>query len=422
MHRAIQHQASRARALPSWASATLTLLASLGSASVLAQTAAELQTSPGTQGVQTQAVAEQPATPGVALAELSPQAPEQYVVQRGDTSWGIARLYLQQPWRWPQLWGMNKQAISNPHRIYPGQTLYLSREAGVARLSTLPPGSPEAAQGEPQVVRLSPHTRTQNLADLALPTLKPHLIEPFLVEPVVVDDATLEQAPRIIATTEERVLMASGHKAYVRGDATHPLLREPGDPRRFQVYRNAEALKDPQSGALLGYEAQYLGKAELLKGEGQEEYTDGQGQRVSEYVPATVLISAAKEEIRAGDRLLPAPERSFASYAPHAPEVEVDARVVSIYGSAKVAYAGQNQVVAINRGADDGLSPGHVLHLVTKGERIVDNTDPGRPTIKLPSERNGTAMVFRTFDRVSYVLLLEIENGVRVGDRLVNPR
>ena len=188
------------------------------------------------------------------------------------------------------------------------------------------------------------------------------------------------------------------------------------------MYRNAEALKDPQSGALLGYEAQYLGKAELLKGEGQEEYTDGQGQRVSEYVPATVLISAAKEEIRAGDRLLPAPERSFASYAPHAPEVEVDARVVSIYGSAKVAYAGQNQVVAINRGADDGLSPGHVLHLVTKGERIVDNTDPGRPTIKLPSERNGTAMVFRTFDRVSYVLLLEIENGVRVGDRLVNPR
>jgi len=110
------------------------------------------------------------------------------------------------------------------------------------------------------------------------------------------------------------------------------------------------------------------------------------------------------------------------SYTPRAPHVEVDARVVSIYGSTPVAYAAQNQVVAINVGTDDGIEPGHVLRLVTKGDRIRDNTDPQRATIKLPSERNGMAMVFRTFDRVSYALILEIETGVRVGDRLVNPQ
>ena len=366
---------------------------------------------------QQRATAQQVSERGIPLAELAANAPDTYTVKSGDTLWGISGMYLKRPWRWPELWGMNMKAIPNPHLIFPGQTLYLDKSEGFARLRTTAPGL-----GDSQTIKVSPRTRSDSLADSALPTLKPHLIEPFLVEPLVVDADTLLRAPRIVATTEDRVLMASGDRAYVRGDAAAPVSTEPGEPRFYRVFRDAVALKDPVTSEVLGYEAQYLGKAELLKGEGQEEYTDGQGQRVSEYVPATVLISAAKEEIRAGDRLLPAPERSFASYAPHAPEVEVDARVVSIYGSAKVAYAGQNQVVAINRGADDGLSPGHVLHLVTKGERIVDNTDPGRPTIKLPSERNGTAMVFRTFDRVSYVLLLEIENGVRVGDRLVNPR
>ena len=120
--------------------------------------------------------------------------------------------------------------------------------------------------------------------------------------------------------------------------------------------------------------------------------------------------------------MLPAPARTFTSYTPRSPGVDVDARVVSIYGSSAVAFAGQNQVVAINKGARDGVEPGHVLALLTKGERIQDSTDAAKTPLKLPSERNGVAMVFRTFDRVSYALLLEIRNGVRVGDRLVNPR
>ena len=132
-------------------------------------------------------------------------------------------------------------------------------------------------------------------------------------------------------------------------------------------------------------------------------------------------ITATREEIRAGDRLLPAPERTFISYTPHAPEGDVEARVVSIYGSA-FANAAQNQVIAINMGEDDGIQSGHVLNLMTQGDRIKDTTADARDMIKLPSESNGMAMVFRTFDRISYALILDVRTTVRVGDRLITPR
>ena len=361
------------------------------------------------------ATAQQVSERGIPLSELAPNAPDTYTVKRGDTLWGISSMYLKSPWRWPELWGMNLKAIPNPHLIFPGQTLYLDKEGGYARLRTAPPGTNET-------VRVSPRTRSDSLADTALPTLKPHLIEPFLVEPLIVDAQELLRAPRIVATTEQRVLMASGDRAYVRGDEASPVLAEAGEPRFYRVFRDAVALKDPQSGEILGYEAQYLGKAELVRGESFEDTPNGKGGYVSEYVPATVDLSATKEEIRAGDRLLPAPARTFTSYTPRAPQTEVNARVVSIYGSFAAAYAAQNQVVAINLGTQDGIEPGHVLTLLTQGERIKDKTDKSKALIKLPSENNGTAMVFRTFDRVSYALILEIQTGVRVGDRLVNPR
>ncbi len=362
------------------------------------------------------ATAQQVAERGVPLEELAPNAPDTYTVRRGDTLWDISGMYLQRPWRWPELWGMNLQAIANPHLIFPGQMLYLEKDGGYARLRT-------SRADVPETLRISPRTRSDSVADSALPTLKPHLIEPFLVEPLVVDAQVLQQAPRIVATTEQRVLMASGDRAYVRGDAASASLRaEPGAPRHYRVFRNAVPLKDPITAEILGYEAQYLGKAELVRGESFENVQNSSGGFTAEYVPATVDLTAAREEIRAGDRMLPAPARTFTSYTPRSPGVDVDARVVSIYGSSAVAFAGQNQVVAINKGARDGVEPGHVLALLTKGERIQDSTDAAKTPLKLPSESNGVAMVFRTFDRVSYALLLEIRNGVRVGDRLVNPR
>ena len=366
---------------------------------------------------QQRATAQQVSERGIPLAELAANAPDTYTVKSGDTLWGISGMYLKRPWRWPELWGMNMKAIANPHLIFPGQTLYLDKSEGFARLRTTAPGL-----GDSQTIKVSPRTRSDSLADSALPTLKPHLIEPFLVEPLVVDADTLLRAPRIVATTEDRVLMASGDRAYVRGDTAAPVSTEPGEPRFYRVFRDAVALKDPVTSEVLGYEAQYLGKAELVRGESFEDSTDNKGRTISEYVPATVDLSATKEEIRAGDRLLPAPARAFVSYTPRAPEMEVDARVVSIYGSFSAAYAAQNQVVAINKGSEDGIEAGHVLSLLTKGARIKDTTDKSKAMIKLPSESNGTAMVFRTFDRVSYALLLEIHTGVRVGDRLINPR
>ncbi len=360
------------------------------------------------------ATAQQVSERGIPLSELAPNAPDRYTVKRGDTLWGISGMYLLRPYRWPELWGMNLKAIPNPHLIFPGQTLYLDKEGGYARLRTSPPG-------ESETVRVSPRTRSDSLLGTALPTLRPHLIEPFLVEPVVVDASVLERAPRIVATTEERVLMAHGDRAYARGIDTAPLRVAPGEQRYYRVYRNAKPLKDPVSGEILGYEAQYLGKAELVRGETTEDVPDGKGGFTKDKVPATVDISGTKEEIRAGDRLLAEPGRGFVSYTPRAPERTVDARVVSIYGESAVAYAAQNQVVSINMGARDGLEPGHVLSILTKGERIKDATSESKEMIKLPSETNGMAMVFRTFDRVSYVLILDVRNGVRVGDRLVNP-
>ena len=360
------------------------------------------------------ATAQQVSERGIPLSELAPNAPDRYTVKRGDTLWGISGMYLLRPYRWPELWGMNLKAIPNPHLIFPGQTLYLDKEGGYARLRTSPPGASET-------VRVSPRTRSDSLLGTALPTLKPHLIEPFLVEPVVVDASVLERAPRIVATTEERVLMAQGDRAYARGIESAPLRVAPGEQRYYRVYRNAKPLKDPVSGDILGYEAQYLGKAELIRGETTEDVPDGKGGFTKDKVPATVDISGTKEEIRAGDRLLAEPGRGFVSYTPRAPERTVDARVVSIYGESAVAYAAQNQVVSINMGARDGMEPGHVLSILTKGERIKDATSDSKEMIKLPSETNGMAMVFRTFDRVSYVLILDVRNGVRVGDRLVNP-
>lgn len=359
--------------------------------------------------------AQQVAEKGIPVSELAPNAPDIYVVKRGDTLWDISRMYLKSPWRWPELWGMNLKALPNPHLIFPGQTLYLDKSDGYARLRTQPTGGSDT-------VRLSPRTRTDSLASLALPTLKTHLIAPFLVEPLVADAATIEQAPRLVATTDQRVLMAAGDRVYARGNPDAPLSTKPGQPRSFRVFREAIPLKDPVTGEVLGYEARYLGNAELARSETTEEISDGKGNLKQEPVPATVDITSTKEEIRAGDRMLPEPPRTFKNYIPHEPQTSVNARVVSIYGSAPVAVAGQNQVIAINMGTAQGMEPGHVLTLLTQGDRVRDTTAEGKPTIKLPSEHNGLAMVFLTFERVSYALLLDVRTGVRVGDRLVNPQ
>lgn len=370
------------------------------------------------------ATAEQVAQAGVPLSELSPNAPDQYTVKRGDTLWAISGLFLKSAWRWPELWGMNLQDIKNPHLIYPGQQLYLEKKDGRATLSTRPPGAPSATEGQPPLdtVRLSPRTRYENLAGGALPTLKTHLIEPFLAEPVIVDEVGFSGAPRIVATQEGRVLLTRGDRAYARGRGESTLVDDPTQKQKaYRVFRSAKPLKDPDTGEVLGYEAQYVGKALLARGESTQESIDKAGKPRTDIVPATIDIVAAKEEMRIGDRLLPEPAQELQNYVPRAPGGKMKARIVSVYGSA-VANAAQNQVVVINRGTRDGLESGHVMAILKDGARMLDKTDETRTELKLPDERNGLLMVFRTFEKLSYALILEITDGVKVGDHLVNPQ
>ena len=366
-------------------------------------------------------VAQQVASQGVPLAALAPNAPEEYTVRKGDTLWRISGMFLKSPWRWPELWGMNLKDIRNPHLIYPGQHLYLERVGDRAFLRT------GRADGQPgATIRVSPRNRVEMLGTGPLPTLEPHLIEPFLTEPLVVDDDTFQRAPRIVAlANQSRVLVAKGDRAYVRGPVDAPLLAAPGLPTDFRVFRTATPLKDPITGEILGYEGQYVGQAALVRGESETEETvkagfgGGTTQKVLP-VPATIDVTSSKEEMKAGDRLLPEPPREFRNYVPHVPDLPIEARVVSVHGNA-VRYAGQNQIVVINKGLRDGVENGQVLAILSTGPQMKDKTDKSRDTIKLPDERNGIAMVFRPFERVSYVLVMEIINPVQVGDKLINP-
>ena len=362
------------------------------------------------------ATAEQVASAGVPLSELAPNAPDSYTVKSGDTLWAISRMYLLSPLRWPELWGMNMEEVRNPHRIYPGQRLVLEKLGDRARLRLAEGG------GTPiETVRVSPRVRVQALPDSSLPTLQPHLIEPFLAEPVIVEGGVLEQAPRIVAAPDNRVLITRGDRIYARGSSAPLAERASGPSEEFRIFRSAVPLRDPVTKAVLGYEAQYLGKAQLVRGEGTETVTSG-GQSRTTPVPATLDVVSARSEMRIGDRLLPEPGRQLVSYTPRAPQGPVDGAVVSMYGDS-VALAGQNQVVVINKGTADGIEAGHVLVIEKAGASLVDRSQPGERTqIKLPNERNGLMMVFRPFERLSYALILETGEGVKVGDRVISPR
>ena len=369
------------------------------------------------------ATAIQVAQTGVPLSDLAANAPDSYTVKSGDTLWAISGLFLKTPWRWPELWGMNLQDVKNPHRIYPGQQLVLDKTNGRATLRTRQAG---ASDGPPtDSVRVSPRTRYESLADAAIPALSSRAIEPFLAEPMIVDAEAFALAPRIVATQEGRVLLSRGDRAYARGEYSgkttgKTLSDAKGQPLDYRVFRNATVLKDPTTGAILGYEAQFIGKAELVRGESVQQVLNKDGKTTTEIVPATIDIVVAKEEMRVGDRLVAEPERSSQSYVPRAPAVPITGQIVSVYGSA-VRFASENQVVVINRGNKDGIERGHVMAILKDGERLTDRTDSARTSIKLPNERNGLLMVFRTFENLSYALVLQITDGVKVGDRIVNP-
>ncbi len=368
------------------------------------------------------ATASQVAQAGVALSELAPGAPSRYTIKAGDTLWAISGLYLRTPWRWPELWGMNLNDIRNPHRIYPGQVLVLDTSSGRAMLRMQADAT--VADGDVPTVRVSPRTRYESLSESAIPPVSMQAIQPFLEEVLVVDEPVFSQAPRVVAAQESRVLLSRGDRAYARsqGGMTGPdrLSTDAGQPRLFRVFRNATALKDPATGDILGHEAHYVGRVRLVRSETVRETVNKKGEPSQEIVPATIDILATKEEIRAGDRLIPEPPRDFSSFVPRAADKPLTGQIVSVYGNA-VKYAAQNQVVVINRGSEQGVENGHVLMIMKDGHTVVDRTDAQRPSIRLPSETNGLMVVFKTYERLSYALVLDITDGVKVGDRFVTP-
>jgi nucleoid-associated protein YgaU len=337
---------------------------------------------------------EQKASPRSNKCAFLPDAPDKHVVVKGDTLWGISGKFLQNPWCWPEVWGMNREEIRNPHWIYPNQIVYFDRTTGRLRL-----GSPvNNSGGKSGTTHLTPQIRSENMDKDAISAIPANLIEPFLSQPLIIEQNEMATAPRIVAAPEGRVTMSKSDKAYVRGDLQ--------GGTSFQVFRPGVPLKDPETKAVIGYEAVFLGTVKLERNAKTPDGVD------------TFMVVSSKEEMAVGDRLKPTPPTPIFNYMPHAPEQAVNARVVSIYGG--VNQAGQNSIVSINRGSDAGLDVGTVLGLSRFGQTIADRTD-NKKMIRLPDERYGSLFIFRVFKNISYGLVMQVTDTVVVGDLAQSP-
>jgi len=316
--------------------------------------------------------------------QLVDNPPDRHIVVPGDTLWGISAKFLKEPWRWPEVWRMNKEQIKNPHRIYPGDIVVLDLSSGTPRLSIAKSHN-----------KLQPQVYSQ-LNPKQLPSIPANVIEPFIARPLIVEETSLDLVPRIMGTQEDRVFVGNGDIAFVTGIPDASIIN-------WSIYRPGKALKDPETNEIIGYEAFDLGNARLVR----------PGS------PAEVKILMAREEIGRGDRLTPAPKPEMISYVPRAPEKQIEARIVSIYGG--LNEAGKLSVISLNRGKKDGLEVGHVLamHRVRNSDGYDDQNR--RITTPLPVERYGLIFVFRTFDRIAYALVMESSKAVIVGDSLKNP-
>lgn len=327
---------------------------------------------------------------GPAFAEqplLRDDHPQRYTVIRGDTLWDIAGRFLRQPWRWPDIWYVNPQ-VANPHLIYPGDRLELVYLNGKPRLRL-------GGRGH-RTVKLSPGIRS-SAWDGAIPTIPVDAIAPFLSRPYVLGEGEAEAAPYIVAFADDHVLGGAGLRAYVRS------LDAVGD--KYHVIRPGEPYRDGDTGEVLGHEAVYIGAVESTRS----------GD------PATVFFNSSQLESVIGDRLLPVGnERPWSHFTPGRPNGRVNGSIISVLNG--VSQIGQYNVVVIDRGAREGLQPGHVLRIDRRGEKIRDVITPvSADTVTLPDEEAGVLMVFRSFERVSFGLVLNAVKPIHLQDRVRTP-
>ncbi len=329
---------------------------------------------------------------------LKASHPRQYTVKKGDTLWGISNLFLQDPWYWPEIWQKNEQ-IANPHLIFPGDVLTLVYVGGQPQIRVNEAKHREVSEstGLP-VKKLSPSVRTTAL-EASIPSIPGDAIRQFLSQPRVVTKEELEDAPRIIASDEKRLILGQGSRVYVRGELDKERVR-------FSVFRPGDALIDPVSGDILGYEAKYTGNVHITN------YDD----------PATGDLTFTEREVLIGDRLLPEDKSKLENlFFPHIPDRIVDGQIISLYDA--MFGVAQYQVVVINKGERDGMEVGHLLATYTLGDTVRDNYDKRRSKlVKLPNERSGLIMLFKTFDRVSYGLTLESRRVIHKNDAVQRPR
>lgn len=344
------------------------------------------------------------------VLEIQPSAPDRYVVQKGDTLWSISSKFLKEPWKWPDIWRLNRDQIRNPHLIYPGDVVRLDRATGTLSIE-----------------RLSPRVREERLAGEAIPSIPPKVIEPFLSRPLVIERDGLARAPRIAATQEGRYNLGQGGRAYAEG------IGESREPL-WLIYRPGIPLVDPETKDTLGFEAVYLGEARLIK----------PGQ------PATMQIVSARREVGVDDRLVAEAPRRVFSYVPRAPEKQLAGQVMTIYDGRADSQSlleardsrragrdlsfgiqdetGPLNIVSLNRGSRHGLEPGHVLALYKQTLIVRDRSTgpfymgvPREPNVQLPEERYGLVFVFRVFENVSYALVMQASLPVTPTDAVRTP-
>jgi LysM repeat protein len=344
-------------------------------------------------GLTTNEVSSSSAPPDASI--INPSAPKSYVVKRGDTLWGIASLFLKDPWLWPEVWYINPQ-VSNPHLIYPGDTLALAYGAN---------GRPQIMLQQGGAARLDPRLRS-NPVDGAIPTIPYQAIAAFLSRPSILTSEQVSHAPYVLAFRDEHEIAGTGNEIYVRH-------LNASERARYSVVHVGDPLRDPDDGKVVGYQGVYTATA-LVSKPGE--------------VTKAVLVDTARETLR-GDKVMPVDTDVPLNFMPTAPRRNVNGRIIAVVDGTMLI--GQYQVVAINRGSRDGLANGNVLAIDRTGEKVRDVygkgaslTRPGSSfakKVQLPSERVGTLLVFKTFNRVSYALVVGASDTIELLDVVHNP-
>ena len=327
-----------------------------------------------------------------------PEYPQTYIVQEGDTLWDISSVFLQDPWYWPEIWFKNPQ-VENPHLIYPGDTLAIVYIGGEKRVQLLSRGSTSGqTEGGLKVVKVNPRVRTRSI-DATIPSIPIESIRHLLERPLIVDEATLNDSAYVLSSFDNHLINSINDKLYVRKlDTTTGI-------GRYHIYRPNRPLYDPITDELLGYEALYVGEsALLLKGD-----------------PASVRVTNSEREILRDDRVMPMDNTNFErDFFPTPPSTEVSGEIVSLLDS--ISKSGAFQTIAINLGNRDGVESGNILRIRRNGAVVADATEENPNfMVKLPDEKIGMAMVIRSFEKMSYALIMEADMPVSINDYVESP-